>query len=710
MDSFEYRQLDLKSSAFRLVQLFNGVKDEEIQCELIYTTLDANAISYEAVSYTWGSSDRTCNIKVEGRNLRVTSNLWNLLRDIRQAEGDRYLWIDAISINQEDDIERGHQVQRMETIYSGAERVLFYLGDTNEEITIFMDTLYNFQRQTLYFHPTSVQGWEFIWEVEQAEARKRYGDSTGDILRRGLQELLNRPWFRRVWILQEVAKARKGLLCCGTASIHAQIFAMSPRLLGAELDRHSRAVFQLMPTYERKPSREPQHADLYSLLVDYGASEASDSRDKIFALLGFCADERISDFVMPNYTHDEPTVVRAVVTYFLTRGFSTSLRGLPPLDWLSSVKVPPIRRFFSDLASFPRDITPQYMEKSFIYMLGFWPVDALRDFIRKRGIGAMVTPELVDIAISNQFDAVQRMGVLLRYGRRFNMEYFVEFTLSDIAYDVLYRYLGAMRLPRRPDKMVVTIYRFLSLMSGNCILNYMSMDEFHTEFPAFPLMLGGNDRKKIIKNDDDGDGDEMEGKADGAKHYKLKQFRKWASLTIAILSGGRCEVTLPLDTESEKFDPRGLSATMALHFAMYRGHVATTRYLLEKGVQIVIGSLPNALPWVVYRRDPYMMDVLRERPESIVGLHGRPALHSAAEFETIPVIRFLLDHGADANAVDYLGETAAYIARKDFRYNVLDVLDAAGNGRLHEFDETMWKRKEKEDLRETMGKVLRDLE
>ncbi|KAI1203355.1 heterokaryon incompatibility protein-domain-containing protein [Nemania serpens] len=203
MDTFKYQQLDLKSSAFRLVRLLGGSRYcGEIHCEIVYTTLDDNVIPYEAVSYTWGTSDQPFSIIVETKIMMVTSNLWGLLRDIRQMDTDRYLWIDAISINQNDNLERGHQVQRMQAIYSGAERVLFYLGEMTGEIQNLMNSLSILQSQTLgcrweFDDPR----WKTGWDEIRSSSDMNDGNIMDDIQRRGLEELLARPWFRRVWIL-----------------------------------------------------------------------------------------------------------------------------------------------------------------------------------------------------------------------------------------------------------------------------------------------------------------------------------------------------------------------------------------------------------------------------------------------------------------------------------------------------------------------------
>ncbi|KAI0182517.1 heterokaryon incompatibility protein-domain-containing protein, partial [Xylaria flabelliformis] len=317
MYTYKYQQLDLKNSAFRLVRLLKSTMyDDDIECELIHTTLDDNVISYEAVSYTWGTSSKEYRIKVQGLNFMVTSNLWILLRDLRQANTDRYLWIDAISINQDDDLERGHQVRRMQIIYSSAERVLCYVGQTSESIDIFMNSLVTFQKRASGYRWTPNDSrWKLTWERAQFELQLRYGNDVAAIQKQGLELLLKRPWFRRVWVLQEVASARKASLCCGRNSIPVQIFSASTSVLDADLDSHTRAVLKLMPTYSRKNLRKTRHRDLCQILVDFRRSEASEPHDKIFALLGLCADQSVWEAVVPDYTQTESALVCTTITY-----------------------------------------------------------------------------------------------------------------------------------------------------------------------------------------------------------------------------------------------------------------------------------------------------------------------------------------------------------------------------------------------------------
>lgn len=58
----------------------------------------------------------------------VSTNLAQALKRIRYPFGIRYVWVDAVCIDQSNLTERGHQVKMMGYIYSKASRVLVWLG------------------------------------------------------------------------------------------------------------------------------------------------------------------------------------------------------------------------------------------------------------------------------------------------------------------------------------------------------------------------------------------------------------------------------------------------------------------------------------------------------------------------------------------------------------------------------------------------------
>jgi Heterokaryon incompatibility protein (HET) len=95
-----------------------------VSFDLIHVPLN-DPPSYKALSYRWSS--KMARVSCGGGHLQVSANCKAALK--RLNEEDRLLWVDAISINQGDDIERGHQVALMSQIYSHAEGTIAWLGE-----------------------------------------------------------------------------------------------------------------------------------------------------------------------------------------------------------------------------------------------------------------------------------------------------------------------------------------------------------------------------------------------------------------------------------------------------------------------------------------------------------------------------------------------------------------------------------------------------
>jgi hypothetical protein len=92
-----------------------------VQCER------TKSLEYSAVSYAWGKPEfsETLEINCDGDTsyLRVTTNVNDLLRRLRGCSVRKYLWIDAICINQADKDEKAQQIPLMGRIYEEAQAV-----------------------------------------------------------------------------------------------------------------------------------------------------------------------------------------------------------------------------------------------------------------------------------------------------------------------------------------------------------------------------------------------------------------------------------------------------------------------------------------------------------------------------------------------------------------------------------------------------------
>jgi hypothetical protein len=258
----------------------------------------------------------TKRIIVDGCYLKATRNLYSALRQLRYLDKDRILWIDAICIDQKDMKERGHQVEQMSKIYCEAESVIFWLGLGTVETDMVMESLRHLHHESLNHNARdwSFQDdrWTNLWTRTAVAAEKSHKDSI-PLLRQGLRELLARPWFRRVWILQEVALAKAGIIICGRRSVSAKLLGLFPMFLDIEPDTHCQSILDIMPSPWRKTSWWSKSPDLRALLVHFGDSEATESRDLVYALRGMASDAAGKNDITPDYDKPEEDLVREVV-------------------------------------------------------------------------------------------------------------------------------------------------------------------------------------------------------------------------------------------------------------------------------------------------------------------------------------------------------------------------------------------------------------
>ncbi|PTB72321.1 HET-domain-containing protein, partial [Trichoderma longibrachiatum ATCC 18648] len=309
MEEYKYEPLDLERAAIRLLRLHCGLVNQ-ISCELFQAELHhrQDSVSYEALSYTWGPPNVTESILVNGYRMEITHNLHEALLHLRREDEDRTLWVDAVCIDQANLKERGHQVAQMGEIYGEADRVIFRLGPSTYETDIFMKSL-QFLQQASIEH--AYIRWQNLWASHQPLLEVFNANS--DILQqKGLKAIFNRSWFRRVWILQEAAFAKAGIISCGTKSVSARLFGLAPRLLGITPDKHCQSVLDIMPSPWRDTSSWNQNRTLYALLKAFGASEATDKRDLVYALRAMSSDFGDTNDLVPDYEKSEADVVRDV--------------------------------------------------------------------------------------------------------------------------------------------------------------------------------------------------------------------------------------------------------------------------------------------------------------------------------------------------------------------------------------------------------------
>ena len=211
----------INPDGIRFIILHPGILADPINISIYSTTL-ARKPPYEALSYTWGDLSTSRPIQVRTAHSRrpcvlpVTENLEVALRHLRQSRTIRLMWIDALSINQNDLEERSQQVMRMGDIFSQAASVSVWLGpaaDRSDEAILFVDQVSHLGKlDELIRDPEAVGDWQ------------------------ALAALMRRPWFSRRWIIQEIAFARNATVYCGTKHTKWSDFADAVSLYGDKFD------------------------------------------------------------------------------------------------------------------------------------------------------------------------------------------------------------------------------------------------------------------------------------------------------------------------------------------------------------------------------------------------------------------------------------------------------------------------------------------
>lgn len=344
---YQYQKIDLSTDAIRLLRLRKGSREERIQCELLETFLHrVDGLSYEALSYAWGDAWFRHEIFINDQKAFIGENLYLALLALRHLDEDRLLWVDAICINQKNDKEKGHQVGQMRLIYECAEQVVVWLGPSNPEIDSLMDLARRWDYQTRQAPGARrTQSWIDSWiNITSHETGPLKEILTAE-RRKALQEMLTRSWFRRVWILQEVASASRATLLCGSKAVSSQCFSLLPTVLELKISSHTQAVLDIFPCYRRKETWWGEKQNLETLLLKFGTSEATDHRDNIYALLGIASDARTSNILRPNYEISLHRTIANTILFLLFQdtyhqndcrlpedlNFATFLRTLPKL-------------------------------------------------------------------------------------------------------------------------------------------------------------------------------------------------------------------------------------------------------------------------------------------------------------------------------------------------------------------------------------------
>lgn len=332
-----YRQLPCPDSTRVLTVFECDEEDDDIEChlaEIRLSTINNDSEGYTALSYTWGAQKYTHEIWIGDQRLLIGANLDSALRHLRRRDKPIRLWVDAVCINQEDLMERNHQVQQMRSIFSAASETVIWLGKQDGG-------------------NTAISAWNFLerhssWALNEHQERDERLPARlqEDLLsfRGELRDVeigvLRKPWFRRLWVFQEAVVSRNLSIQCGHRRVGWDDFC---RTVVLAVRHHDRYGFSMRERGKRDVVRDMNHARseylrhhgldkfLPSWQLDETSStpssilnivkllhrgrhlEASDSRDKIFGFLGVATNINTDD---PRFAVDYRLSPRSLYTIF----------------------------------------------------------------------------------------------------------------------------------------------------------------------------------------------------------------------------------------------------------------------------------------------------------------------------------------------------------------------------------------------------------
>jgi hypothetical protein len=387
----------------RLAYIEVGSPDEAVRIKLERHELAAPSTPhYVALSYAWGDDKVKKDVLCNNEIIQVAENLYGALRrlrsiaDVNETSSSSNLkgpfWIDAICIDQSNTKEKTSQVRLMKGIYSRAELVLAWLGEEDhEQIGELFDALENGIEVHENTHLSKLNTLQNMFkevldprvpahenllasvlgdtlpllldmmpgQAPMDEPSKEEQSACVRILQL-LHKLTGRPWFTRIWAVQEILLSRKAILLCGSHKIPWHSFCIGEKYIlrtcqvedpeqdgTPEGDNKYRLIADIIAIPIMTKSVRVQYgAQALSTLLPYlRKCRSTDPRDKIFGILGIASESRkleadYSKGVAEVYAQATQAIIQESGSLFILSHMDDDYRVIKLPSWVPDWSIP----------------------------------------------------------------------------------------------------------------------------------------------------------------------------------------------------------------------------------------------------------------------------------------------------------------------------------------------------------------------------------
>ncbi|KAL6898484.1 heterokaryon incompatibility domain-containing protein [Trichoderma evansii] len=345
---------DLKAPKnFRLMTILPGEYKEPLQCT-ICEYQSQEALSYEALSYAWGASrgqdESHPTMSLNQQEFTISSTLEQTLRRLRKQNTERVI----------------AQVAIMPNIYRGAVRVIAWIGEKSYD----SDHALLFLKEMAMHHKYSLRHWwrngvrlgsdtssecgEGKYVDEETDDRRSISfiDNTQSELPtldeketnemkgisrnsrqadwEAVDNLLARLWCSRTWVVQEIWQAKDAILVCDDSTIKRKTFKKAMEYQEAWDDMgclvRGTKRWETWTTLKSRyglaihiSQKRLLGSKLSDILWNTWDRDATDPRDKVFAILGLVGKDYIDTLPNIDYSKSIEEVYREVTSLIITK-------------------------------------------------------------------------------------------------------------------------------------------------------------------------------------------------------------------------------------------------------------------------------------------------------------------------------------------------------------------------------------------------------